>query len=425
MRMTAPSPALCRDCFARPDIGARRCLVCGSPRLLRHPELDRLAVAHIDCDAFYASVEKRDDPSLRDRAVIVGGGRRGVVATACYVARIRGVKSAMPMFKALAACPDAVVIKPDMAKYTAVGRQIRQMMLDVTPSVEPLSIDEAFLDLTGTARLHHGFPAKTLAQLVLRIEAEVGVTASIGLAGNKFLAKMASDLDKPRGFAIIGQAEAEAFLAPKPVSAIFGVGKALGGKLERDGIRTIGDLRRYDIAALQARYGAMGKRLHEFSRGLDTRMVEPGSEAKSVSNETTFEEDVSDPEALKRILWRLCEKVAARLKKDDIAGRTITVKLKNRDFKSITRSHSLPAPTQLAETLYRTGAAIVEKEATGTRFRLIGIGASELTDSADADPYDLADPDSGKRAKVERAIDAVRARLGDDALTKGRGWHKK
>lgn len=419
----APRQHLCRDCLAdwrAPP--ARTCPSCGSTRIIGHAELDRLAIAHIDCDAFYASIEKRDDPSLVDRPVLIGGGRRGVVSAACYVARMYGCRSAMPMFKALAACPEAVVIKPNMAKYSAVGQEIRRLMLDITPAVEPLSIDEAFLDLAGTTRIHGGFPAKTLARLVRRIETEVGVTASIGLAPNKFLAKLASDIDKPRGFAVIGAAEAEEFLAPRPVTAIFGVGKTLGAKLARDGITRIGDLRRFEREMLMARYGAMGARLHAFARGRDDRPVDASGAAKSVSNETTFDQDISDVEALKRILWPLCEKVSARLKKADIAGRTVTLKLKNRDFKSITRSHSLPAPTQLAETLYRTVVPMLEKEAVGTRFRLIGVGASELTDSADADPFDLADPDSGKRAKIERAIDTVRAKLGDDALSKGRGW---
>ncbi|MCR9218606.1 MAG: DNA polymerase IV [Alphaproteobacteria bacterium] len=424
----APAAHLCRDCFAdwRAPIGegsgSAACPACGSRRTIAHAELDRLNVAHIDCDAFYASVEKRDDPALVDKPVLIGGGRRGVVSAACYVARLYGCRSAMPMFKALAACPEAVVIRPDMEKYAAVGGQIRRMMLDVTPAVEPLSIDEAFLDLAGTERVHGGFPAKTLARLVSRIETEAGVTASIGLAPNKFLAKLASDLDKPRGFAVIGQAEAADFLAPRPVTAIFGVGKALGGKLAADGVRTIGDLRRFDREALMARYGAMGKRLHDFARGVDARTVDPGGGAKSVSNETTLDRDVSDADALKRILWRLCEKVSARLKKADIAGRTVTLKLKTADFKLRTRSHGLPAPTQLAETLYRTAAPLLDKEADGARFRLIGVGVSDLTDSADADPYDLADPDSAKRREVERAIDAVREKLGADALKKGRGW---
>ena len=197
--------ALCRDCLAESGPAAKRCLACGSPRLLAHPERDLLSIAHVDCDAFYAAVEKRDDPSLADKPVIIGGRKRGVVSTACYVARTYGVRSAMPMFKALKACPHAVVIKPNMQKYVAAGRAVQKLMLELTPLVEPVSIDEAFLDLSGTERLHHGSPARTLARLAKRIEDELGITVSIGLAPNKFLAKVASDLAKPRGFSIIGR----------------------------------------------------------------------------------------------------------------------------------------------------------------------------------------------------------------------------
>ncbi|MEQ8831604.1 MAG: DNA polymerase IV [Alphaproteobacteria bacterium] len=419
---------LCRDCQNSRVIEEGRplpshCPTCRSTRLIDHPELDSLSIAHIDCDAFYASVEKRDDPSLADKPVIVGGGTRGVVSAACYVARIYGVRSAMPMFKALKACPNAVVIKPNMEKYAAAGRGVRALMLEATPMVEPLSIDEAFLDLTGTARLHGRSPAATLAWLVGRIEREVGVTASIGLSYNKSLAKIASDLDKPRGFAVIGRAEAVSFLAEQPVGLIWGVGKSLRAKLEADGIQTIGDLHKFEKIELMARYGAMGKRLYHFARGEDDRTVSPDGETKSISSETTFNTDIDDPETLKAELWPLCEKVSRRLKAKEFAGRTVTLKLKTKDFRTVTRSRTLPDPTQLAETLYRTAAPLLEKEANGRAFRLIGIGASELTDPAQADPLDLADPDSGKRAKVERAIDAVRAKLGKDILKKGRGWH--
>jgi len=266
---------LCRDCLASVPREAKRCPACGSPRILVHDELDRLSIAHIDCDAFYASVEKRDNPAIRDQPVIVGGGKRGVVSAACYVARLYGVRSAMPMFKALAACPQAVVIRPDMAKYSRVGAQIREMMRALTPLVEPLSIDEAFLDLSGTERLHHGSPAHSLAALALEIERKIGVTVSIGLSYNKSLAKIASDLDKPRGFALIGRSEAVEFLGPKPVGLIWGVGKALQSRLSADGISTIADLRRHDEHALVAGYGAIGRRLYRFSRGEDERRVDP------------------------------------------------------------------------------------------------------------------------------------------------------
>jgi len=192
---------LCRDCTAlHDDANLRRCPACKSPRLVRHDEIASLSMAHIDCDAFYAAIEKRDNPAIADKPVIVGGGKRGVVSTACYVARTFGVKSAMPMFKALAACPNAVVVRPDMQKYALVGRQVRQLMLETTPLVEPLSLDEAFLDLTGTDRLHRCSPAQTLARLAKRIEDELAITVSVGLSFNKFLAKVASELDKPRGF---------------------------------------------------------------------------------------------------------------------------------------------------------------------------------------------------------------------------------
>lgn len=413
---------LCRDCAANAPVeGADRCPFCGSLRLLVHPEIETLAIAHIDCDAFYATIEKRDDPSIRGRPVIVGGGRRGVVSAACYIARLNGVHSAMPMFKALAACPDAVVIRPDMKKYAAAGRQVRDLMIEVTPMVEPISIDEAFLDLGGTQRLHGASPAQTLIRLAARIEADIGVTASVGLSYNKFLAKVASDLDKPRGFAIIGQAEARAFLAAQPVGIIWGVGKALRARLAKDGITTVGQLQTMDEEDLVARYGSIGRRLARFSRGRDDRRVTPGGEAKSISAETTFDRDIAHVRPLQQRLWPLCEKVSARLKKVELAGRTLTLKLKSDRFRQITRSRQLSAPSQLAEVIYRTALPLLEAECNGTAYRLIGVGLSDLRPAWEADPADLLDPDAAKRAQVERTIDTVRAKLGDDAIAKGRG----
>ncbi|HUT51549.1 MAG TPA: DNA polymerase IV [Alphaproteobacteria bacterium] len=417
---------LCRDCAAILDAPPpERCPACRGRRIVAHPELDELTIAHIDCDAFYAAVEKRDDPSLADKPVIVGGATRGVVSAACYAARTYGIRSAMPMFKALKACPDAVVIKPDMAKYVGVGRQVRALMQEATPLVEPLSIDEAFLDLSGTERLHGASPARTLVRLIRRIEDEIGVTASVGLSYNKSLAKIASDLDKPRGFAVIGRAESGSFLAEQPISLIWGVGPALQKKLHAGGIRTIGQLRAFDEAALIARYGAMGRRLYWFCRGEDTRRVTPHGAAKSVSAETTFNEDHADLETLKTRLWRLCERVSSRLKAKDLAGGTVTLKLKSTDFRSRTRATTLEAPTQLAEVLFRAGAALLERETDGTAYRLIGIGTSALTDASRADPPDLLDPDAGKRARVERVIDSVRDKLGADAIGKGRGLRSR
>jgi DNA polymerase-4 len=411
--------AFCRDCLAPARDGAPRCAACGSPRVLAHPELATLSLAHVDCDAFYASVEKRDDPALRDKPVIVGGGRRGVVAAACYVARLYGVRSAMPMFKALAACPEAVVIRPNMAKYAAASREVRALMLETTPLVEPLSLDEAFLDLAGTERLHRGAPALTLARLARRIEERVGVTVSVGLSCNKFLAKLASDMDKPRGFAVIGRAEAMAVLAGRGVGTIWGVGKVLERRLNADGIRTIGQLQQRDLPWLAARYGAMGRRLYHFARGEDERTVEPDAETKSISAETTFEVDIAARDRLEALLWPLCETVAARLKRQGLAGRTVTLKLKTVRFRLLTRRVSLPAPTQLADSIFRAARPLLAAAAEGTAFRLIGIGVENLDRPEAADPPDLLDLGGRSRAAIERAVDDLRARFGPEAIAKG------
>jgi DNA polymerase-4 len=414
----AKSP-VCRDCLAESPQGASRCAACGSPRLLAHPERDALAIAHLDCDAFYAAVEKRDRPELAALPVIIGGGKRGVVSTACYVARIRGVKSAMPMFKALEACPDAVVIKPDMAKYSRVGREVRLLMQEMTPLVEPVSIDEAFMDLNGTERLHHASAAITLVRLARRIEAEIGITVSIGLSYCKFLAKLASDLDKPRGFSIIGRAEAVGRLAPMPVRKIWGVGPALDAALAKDGITTIGQLQRMELGDLMRRHGSMGQRLFHLARGQDERPVNPGHDTKSVSAETTFNTDIATLADLTPPLRALSEEVSARLKKQALSGRTVTLKLKTRDFKSRTRAASLPDPTQLADRIFRAGLMLLERETDGTLFRLIGIGISDLDIPARADPADLVDQGATKRAKAEHAVDMLREKFGKEAVETG------
>jgi DNA polymerase-4 len=389
--------------------------------VLSHAELGSLAIAHIDCDAFYASVEKRDDPALADLPLIVGGGRRGVVSTCCYIARIRGVRSAMPMFKALKLCPDAIVVKPRMSVYVEVSRQIKSMFLELTPLVEPLSLDEAFLDLTGTARLHGMPPAAALARLVTRIEREVGVSASIGLSHNKFLAKIASDLEKPRGFSVIGRAETEAFLADKPVSLIWGVGPSLRQRLERDGLRLISDLRRADRTRMAARYGAMGDRLWRLSHGEDARRVSARAPVKSISNETTFFEDIADRDQLDGHLWRLAEKVADRAKARQLAGRVVTLKLKQANHQTITRRISLPTPTQLTDRIYRAAAPMLEREIAKAPFRLIGVGVSDLSEETLSDgDGDLLDQNTQQRTEAERAADQIRAKFGGEAIVKGR-----
>ena len=359
----------CRDCLADAGSGPR-CSACGSPRLVRHAELHALSVAHVDCDAFYATIEKRDNPSLADKPLIIGGGTRGVVSTACYIARTYGVHSAMPMFKARRLCPDAVVVRPNMQKYAAVAREVRALMRDLTPMVEPVSIDEAFLDLSGTQRLHGRSPAQSLARFAATVEKDIGITLSIGLSYNKFLAKIASDLDKPRGFAMLGRAEAPAFLAQKPISIIFGVGKVTQERLARDGFRTIADIQKYDETELMRRLGAEGQRLSRLARGMDNRKVVPDRDAKSVSAETTFDTDVSALRPLERILWDLSERVSARLKANDISGTTVTLKLKSADFQTRTRARSLSDPTQLARRIFDCGRELLCKESRTFRLRL-------------------------------------------------------
>ncbi|MBB4350274.1 MULTISPECIES: DNA polymerase IV [Rhizobiaceae] len=409
----------CRDCLAEQKAETRRCRKCGSPRLVYHRELYDLTLAHIDCDAFYATIEKRDNPELADKPVIIGGGKRGVVSTACYIARISGVRSAMPMFKALELCPNAVVIRPDMEKYVGVGRQVRQLMMELTPLVQPLSIDEAFLELAGTERLHRDPPARILAKFAKRIESELGISISIGLSYCKFLAKVASDLQKPRGFSVIGEAEAKDFLAPRPVTTIWGVGKAFSATLEADGIRTISQLQQMEEGDLMRRYGSMGQRLYRLSRGMDEREVHLNDAAKSVSAETTFFEDISRHDDLVPVLRRLSEKVSARLKKHEIAGHTVVLKMKTADFKSRTRNRRLEDPTQLADRIFRTGLSLMEKETDGTKFRLLGIGVTDLCGPALADPPDLVDQQAGRRAAAEAAMDKLRDKFGKAAVETG------
>ncbi|WP_438277539.1 DNA polymerase IV [Nitrobacter sp.] len=406
----------CRDCFGDLDFSAIRCSACGSPRLVRHPTLPALALAHIDCDAFYATVEKHDNPALADKPVIIGGGRRGVVLTACYIARTYGVRSAMPMFKALALCPSAVVVPPDMAKYVRLGREVRHTMQALTPLVEPLSIDEAFLDLGGTQRVHGMIPAKVLAMFAGDVERNIGITVSIGLSSNKFLAKIASDLDKPRGFAVLGQDEARIMLADKPVGFIFGVGPATQERLSQRGFCTIGDLQRADEIDMMKQFPTEGRRLWRLARGIDDRRVIADRGAKTISSETTFETDIRDFATLERILWRLSEKVSSRLKTSGLAGSTITLKLKTADFRPRTRSQSVSIPTQLASKIFATCREMLAKEIDGTAFRLMGAGVSALRPGSRADDIDMLDRRS---AHAERAMDDLRRKYGSTAVIRG------
>ncbi len=418
---------LCRDCFHRADVDAiQDCPACGGDRLVDHDELYELSIAHLDCDAFYAAIEIRDNPELAQGPLIIGGGKRGVVSTCCYKAREYGIHSAMPMFRARKLCPHATIVRPNMEKYARESKRIRALMDDLTPLVEPISIDEAFMDLSGTNAVHGKPPAATLAMLARDVEDEIGITVSIGLSYNKFLAKVASDFNKPRGFSIIGQREAVAFLRDQPVSLIWGVGKALTARLFRDGITLIGHLQQRDEKDLIARYGKMGRRLARFSHGRDNRRVDPRGERKSLSAETTFGDDIADLATLTSILWRLSEKTSRRLKKAELAGCGLTLKLKTANFQLRTRNRKLAAPTQSVDVIFQAGRELLKREVDGTKYRLIGIGLNDFSDPREADLDDLVDLVDGakdrRQTDVEQAIDSVRDKFGFEAIGKGRGY---
>lgn len=412
-------PSLCRDCGAINPPG-RFCPTCRGARILRHPELFTLSLAHLDCDAFYASVEKRDRPELADQPVIVGGGTRGVVSTACYIARLSGVRSAMPTFKALRLCPLAVVLPPNFKKYSEAAKQIRTLMQSLTPLVQPLSIDEAVLDLSGTEALHGAPPAVMLARLALSIEREVGVTVSIGLAPNRLLAKLAAGRDKPRGFAVLG-AEAPALLAPAPVRMLPGIGPALERKLAKLGLTRLGQLQSLDDRTALRMLGDDGPALARRARGEDTRSVTPHEGAKSISAETTFNTDLAARDELEKHLWRLSEKLGARLRAADLSAGGVVLKLKTTNFESRTRAARLPQPTALPARLFAAAQTLLAREADGTFFRLIGIGTTALMPLAHADHGDLADPDAARQVAQQGAIDKLRDRFGAAVIGRGRG----
>lgn len=415
-------PRLCRTCDAVSESESRLCSACGGRLSVSHPELLTLAIGHVDCDAFYASVEKRDHPDLAAKPLIIGGGTRGVVSTACYIARLSGVRSAMPMFKARKLCPEAVVMKPDMAKYATESRRIRALMADLTPLMEPLSIDEAVLDLAGTEALHKAPPAVMLARLARRVEAEIGVTISIGLASNRLLAKLAAERDKPRGFSIIGS-EAPALLAGEPVGMLPGIGPAATARLTALGLTRLGQLQRLDAEAAIRLLGPDGPALARRARGEDDRPVNPVRETKSISTETTFERDIASAAELEAILWQLTEKLGQRLRHAGFAAGGITLKLKTASFAARTRSLRLAAPTALPDTLFAAARPLLARETDGTAFRLLGLGAQPLRPAAEADPIDLADPDSARRVARQHALDRLRDRFGTTIIGRGRGFH--
>jgi DNA polymerase-4 len=418
--MDSPQVRLCRDCLKKDPQGSPRCAHCGSPRTISLEDMGSLTIAHVDCDAFYAAVEKRDDPSLNDKPLIVGGsGPRGVVATCCYIARTFGVRSAMPMSRARALCPNAMVLPPDMAKYSRVGREIRTRMMALTPLVEPLSIDEAFLDLSGCEQSNGAGPAETLVRFARRVEIEIGVTVSVGLSYCKFLAKIASDLHKPRGFAILPREEAKAWLANQSVERLWGIGRVGRERLERSGFRLIGDLQRIDEREAILRLGEDGLRLWRLAQGRDDRAVHAEHETKSVSSETTFDRDISDKAELTRILLAQCDRVATRLRREALATRGVTLKLRLADFSLRTRSRGGFRATQLAPRLFAAARPLLDAQPEGVAYRLLGIAATELGPAEGADEDDMFVRDSGREKTREAAIATLRDRFGPSAVQRG------
>ena len=412
--------SVCRECFKTFIIKKEFCDKCYSVNIISNDEIEDLNIAHVDCDAFYASIEKRDNPNYKNNPLIIGGGKRGVVATACYIARTKGVKSAMPMYKALKLCPEAIIIKPNIQKYKKASDKINKLMKEMTPLVEPLSLDEAFLDLSGTTRLHKKIPAVLLAELSKKIIEEVGISVSIGLSYNKFLAKICSDIDKPRGFSIINKEEAPNYLQDKPVELLWGVGKTLKHKLNNDGIKTIGQIKEMKLNEVISKYGAIGSHIFKLSNAEDNRVIKPFRKVKSISHETTFDKDTNDEVFLKKILWDLCEKVSNRSKNKGLGGNTINIKIKTKDFKLISRSITIDEPTQIAEIIFQAAKLLLLREINTNKFRLLGVGLSNLKEAEICDLYDLINIDSNRDKKIEFAMDSIRNRFGINLIKKGR-----
>jgi len=410
---------ICRDCYVVSKEISEICKKCHSPRTLSHKEISKLYIAHIDCDAFYASVEKRDNPALKNKPVIIGGGSRGVVSTACYIARTKGVKSAMPMFKAKELCPEAVVIKPNIKKYKNVSLEIREIMKKLTPVIEPISLDEAFLDLKGTYRLHKKVPALILVELVKDIKIKTGINVSVGLSFNKYLAKVCSDLDKPKGFSIIGKSEATSFLKDKPVNLLWGVGSKFKKRLNSEGIINIGQIQKMQDKELVKRYGAIGYHIYQLSRGKDNRKIQSNRKIKSISHETTFQKDTKNKKELEKALNNLSRKVSDRSKLLGVGGKTINLKLKTKDFKLITRSITFSDATQLHTRIFKNAKKLLYDNLNNSKYRLIGVGISELIEEKLCDLDSLIDIKSNNDKKIEVALSKLRNKFGDNIITKG------
>jgi DNA polymerase-4 len=379
-------------------------------------------ILHVDMDAFYASVEERDDPRLVGRPVIVGGTaeRRGVVAAANYVARQFGVHSAMASGEAKRRCPQAIVIRPRMEVYAAVSRQIRAIFERYTPLVEPLSLDEAFLDVSGSAHLFGG-AAAVGRQIKADIKNEIRLIASVGVAPNKFLAKIASDLEKPDGFVVVSADMAQAFLDPLPIGRLWGVGRATDATFARQGISTIGQLRTLSLDTLEQLAGRVGARLWDLAHGRDERKVVPDREAKTISHETTFATDIAEPAALREWLLELTEQVARRLRRHALCGRTVQIKIRAADFQTFTRARTLPKPTDVTQELWQAAAELFDEFAARKRLsvRLLGMGVSGLTADAKTQQQLFDGEEHRKQGQLDSVADAIADRFGHRAIQRG------
>ena len=422
---------MCRDCFKFTQVDnsqiSRECFSCFSNRLIIHPELSKLSIAHVDCDSFYASVEKRDNKNLSNKPIIVGGENRGVVAAACYVARRYGIRSAMPTYKAKILCPELIVIPPRMKYYQKIGREIRVLIESVTPAFQPISIDEAFLDLSGTETLHKCCPAVSMAKLQKKILNQIGISVSVGLAFNKSLAKLSSEQDKPNGYYVIGKREAREWLSEKPASIIFGLGKSTITKLNNIGIKTCSELVNSPKNLLFPILGKSTSKIIDLAKGIDNRPVLKFSEAKSISVETTFNKDIDHSESLLNNLHLLCIKLSTRLKKSETYGSTIILKLKRSDYSLITRSIKVDEPYQLAHNLFSIAETLLRKELLKkNKYRLIGIGITGLTKKEKLQKkLNLFGTEFDKKTKLENAFDKINNKIGSDTLIMGKHLKKK
>jgi nucleotidyltransferase/DNA polymerase involved in DNA repair len=384
-------------------------------------------IIHVDMDAFFAAIEQRDHPEYRGKPVVVGadpegGAGRGVVSTCSYEAREFGIHSAQPISEAYRRCPHAVFLAVQGEKYSEVSRQLRRILHEFTPEVEPISIDEAFLDVTGTQHLFGGKEA-TAREIQNRIERRTALTASLGVAPSKLVAKIASDLEKPQGLVIVEPGEVERFLRPLPVSRLWGVGPKTESTLASLGIETIGDLADRSVEALEKRLGQHGHGLWRLAHGRDPRPVSPGETVKSIGHEHTFSEDTGDAELITGTLMKLCEKVARRLRKNELRGRTVTLKLRLADFSTYTRSSTRERPIDSAPEIYRVASASMERiKRRGNLVRLIGVSLSKLERPGERQTTlfeNQAECGSSKRRRLSEAIDRIKERFGDEALHQG------